>query len=78
MDLGPEVQTEGPGPLQTSVLGLKSPEQVKIEGPISPSCRSAAPAQSTRFAPTAVLLASDEGSPYLGSSLNPNGGDVMI
>src|SRR5579875_339113 len=30
------------------------------------------------IAPTAVLLASDEGSYYLGASLNPNGGDVMI
>ena len=28
-------------------------------------------------APTAVLLASDEGSYYIGASLNPNGGDVM-
>jgi 3-oxoacyl-[acyl-carrier protein] reductase len=25
-----------------------------------------------------VLLASDEGSYYIGASLNPNGGDVMI
>ena len=30
------------------------------------------------IAPTAVLLASDEGSFYIGSTLNPNGGDVMI
>jgi 3-oxoacyl-[acyl-carrier protein] reductase len=30
------------------------------------------------IAPTAVLLASEEGSFYLGASLNPNGGDVMI
>jgi 3-oxoacyl-[acyl-carrier protein] reductase len=30
------------------------------------------------IAPTAVLLASDEGSFYIGASLNPNGGDVMI
>jgi 3-oxoacyl-[acyl-carrier protein] reductase len=30
------------------------------------------------IAPTAVLLASDEGSYYIGASLNPNGGDVMI
>ncbi|MCA7120626.1 MAG: 3-oxoacyl-ACP reductase FabG [Acidibrevibacterium sp.] len=29
-------------------------------------------------APTAVLLASDEGAYYIGASLNPNGGDVMI
>jgi len=30
------------------------------------------------IAPTAVMLASDEGSYYVGASLNPNGGDVMI
>ena len=30
------------------------------------------------IAPTAVLLASDEGSFYIGATLNPNGGDVMI
>ena len=30
------------------------------------------------IAPTAVLLASEEGSYYVGATLNPNGGDVMI
>ena len=30
------------------------------------------------IAPTAVLLASEEGSFYAGATLNPNGGDVMI
>jgi len=30
------------------------------------------------IAPTAVLLASDDGSFYVGATLNPNGGDVMI
>jgi 3-oxoacyl-[acyl-carrier protein] reductase len=30
------------------------------------------------IAPTAVLLASDEGSYFIGASLNPNGGDYMI
>jgi 3-oxoacyl-[acyl-carrier protein] reductase len=30
------------------------------------------------IAPTAVLLASDEGSYYVGATLNPNGGDVMV
>ena len=36
------------------------------------------PGTVDEIAPTAVLLASDEGSYYLGASLNPNGGDVMI
>ena len=30
------------------------------------------------IAPTAVLLASDEGSFYVGATLNPNGGDLMV
>ena len=30
------------------------------------------------IAPTALLLASDDGAYYIGASLNPNGGDVMI
>jgi 3-oxoacyl-[acyl-carrier protein] reductase len=30
------------------------------------------------IAPTAVMLASDEGSYYIGATLNPNGGDVMV
>ena len=36
------------------------------------------PGTVDEIAPTAVLLASEEGSYYLGASLNPNGGDVMI
>jgi 3-oxoacyl-[acyl-carrier protein] reductase len=30
------------------------------------------------IAPTALLLASEEGGYYLGATLNPNGGDVMV
>lgn len=30
------------------------------------------------IAPTAVMLASDEGAYYIGATLNPNGGDVMV
>jgi 3-oxoacyl-[acyl-carrier protein] reductase len=30
------------------------------------------------IAPTAVMLASNDGSYYIGATLNPNGGDVMI
>jgi 3-oxoacyl-[acyl-carrier protein] reductase len=36
------------------------------------------PGRIEEIAPTAVLLASDEGSYYVGASLNPNGGDYMI
>jgi 3-oxoacyl-[acyl-carrier protein] reductase len=30
------------------------------------------------IAPTALLLASDAGSYYVGQTLSPNGGDVML
>jgi 3-oxoacyl-[acyl-carrier protein] reductase len=36
------------------------------------------PGTVEEIAPTAVLLASDEGAYYVGATLNPNGGDVMI
>lgn len=35
-------------------------------------------AEVSEIAPCAVLLASDEGSYFLGASINPNGGDYMI
>jgi 3-oxoacyl-[acyl-carrier protein] reductase len=34
--------------------------------------------QVEEIAPTAVLLASEEGSYYVGVTMNPNGGDVML
>lgn len=36
------------------------------------------PATVDEIAPTALLLASEEGAYYLGATLNPNGGDVMV
>jgi 3-oxoacyl-[acyl-carrier protein] reductase len=36
------------------------------------------PGTVDEIAPTAVLLASDEGAYYIGATMNPNGGDVMI
>ena len=36
------------------------------------------PGRVDEIAPTAVMLASDDGAYYIGATLNPNGGDVMI
>ena len=36
------------------------------------------PGQVTEIAPTAVLLASEEGAYYIGATMNPNGGDIML
>ena len=35
-------------------------------------------ARPAEIAPTAVLLASDDGAFYVGQTLSPNGGDVML
>jgi 3-oxoacyl-[acyl-carrier protein] reductase len=64
-----------PGPVDTA-LYLGIPEDWRrrkmAEMPIG------RPGTVDEIAPTAVLLASDEGSFYVGATLNPNGGDVMI
>jgi 3-oxoacyl-[acyl-carrier protein] reductase len=36
------------------------------------------PGTIDEIAPTALLLAADDGAYYVGASLNPNGGDIMI
>ena len=36
------------------------------------------PGSVDEIAPTALLLAADDGAYYVGASLNPNGGDIMI
>ena len=36
------------------------------------------PGSVDEIAPTAVLLASDDGAYFIGAALNPNGGDFMI
>ena len=35
-------------------------------------------AEPEEIAPTALLLASEEGSFYCGATLSPNGGEVMV
>jgi 3-oxoacyl-[acyl-carrier protein] reductase len=73
--LGVTVNAIAPGPTDTDIL-LGMPEgwraQKMAELPIG---RFARPEE---IAPTAVLLASDDGAFYLGQTLSPNGGDVML
>ncbi len=64
-----------PGPIDTELFRNIPPlwrERKLAELPIGRAGRV------DEIAPTAVLLASDEGSYYVGATLNPNGGDVMI
>jgi 3-oxoacyl-[acyl-carrier protein] reductase len=72
---GIRVNAIAPGPTETPSLteAPREPlDQLKAEIPLS---RFATPEE---IAPTAVLLASDEGSYYTGSILNVSGGHAMI
>ena len=72
---GITVNAIAPGPIDTDLLRhLPKPwlERKMAEVPLH------RPGRVDEIAPTALLLASDEGAYYLGSTLNPNGGDVMV
>ena len=72
---GVTVNAIAPGPTDTDILLGMPPEwraQKMAELPIG---RFASPEE---IAPTALLLASDDGAFYLGQTLSPNGGDVML
>ncbi len=72
---GVTVNAIAPGPTDTDILLGMPPEwraQKMAELPIG---RFATPEE---IAPTALLLASDDGAFYLGQTLSPNGGDVML
>ena len=64
-----------PGPVETELFrGLPEAWRKRklAELPIGRA------ATVNEIAPVAVLLASDEGSYFVGATLNPNGGDYMI
>lgn len=77
-----EIATEGltvnaicPGPVDTELFrslpeGFRTAKLAEL--PIG------RPAKPEEIAPVAVMLASDAGAYFLGSTLNPNGGDYMI
>jgi len=69
------VNAIAPGPVDTELF-RKIPEDWRTrklaEIPLH------RPATVDEIAPTALLLASEEGGYYLGATLNPNGGDVMV
>ena len=72
---GVTVNAIAPGPTDTDILLGMPPEwraQKMAELPIG---RFATPEE---IAPTALLLASDDGAFYVGQTLSPNGGDVML
>jgi 3-oxoacyl-[acyl-carrier protein] reductase len=64
-----------PGPIDTELLAKMPEEWKKRKFGELPIKRAG---HVDEIAPTAVLLASDEGAYYVGATLNPNGGDVMV
>ena len=72
---GITVNAIAPGPIDTELF-RKLPEEWRkrklAELPIGRA------GTVNEIAPTALLLASEDGAYYLGATLNPNGGDVMV
>ena len=69
------VNAIAPGPINTPLLARDTPEWRANKLAELPIQRFG---EVTEVAPTAVLLASDEGSYYVGQTLSPNGGDTML
>jgi 3-oxoacyl-[acyl-carrier protein] reductase len=72
---GVTVNAIAPGPTDTDILLGMSPDWRAKKMAELPIGRFARPEE---IAPTAVLLASDDGAFYVGQTLSPNGGDVML
>ena len=69
------VNAIAPGPIDTKMNNALSEEYRNWKKAQLPIGRFGSPEE---IAPTAVLLASDDGNYYAGQTLSPNGGDVMI
>jgi 3-oxoacyl-[acyl-carrier protein] reductase len=69
------VNAIAPGPVNTRLSEDLTEEWKAWKRAQLPIGRFGSPEE---IAPTAVLLASDEGSFYVGQTLSPNGGDIML
>ena len=72
---GITVNCLNPGPIDTPLLRALPPEWLDTKIKELPIGRFGRPEE---VAPAALLLASEEGSYFVGASLNMNGGDVMV
>jgi 3-oxoacyl-[acyl-carrier protein] reductase len=72
---GVTVNGIAPGPVETDLLNGLSDSWRSMKQAQLPIGRFG---QTGEIAPTALLLASDAGSFYVGQTLSPNGGDVMV
>jgi NAD(P)-dependent dehydrogenase (short-subunit alcohol dehydrogenase family) len=69
------VNAIAPGPIQTPMVEGETEEWRSAKLAELPIGRFG---EVDEVTPTAILLASDEGSYYVGQTLGPNGGDVML
>ena len=72
---GITANTINPGPINTPLLNSLPQEWLTKKRSELPIGRFG---EVHEIAPAALLLASDEGSYFIGASINPNGGDYMI
>ncbi len=69
------VNAMAPGPIETAMLASETDEWTRAKLASLPIGRFGAVSE---VVPTAVFLASDESTYYVGQTLGPNGGDVML
>ena len=69
------VNAVAPGPISTGIMPSESDEQEEVLKAALPIWRFGAVEE---VAPTVVFLASDDASYYVGQTLGPNGGAVML
>jgi 3-oxoacyl-[acyl-carrier protein] reductase len=69
------VNAVAPGPISTGIMPAESEELEEARKVALPIRRFG---EVNEVAPTAVFLASDDSSYYVGQTLGPNGGDVML
>jgi 3-oxoacyl-[acyl-carrier protein] reductase len=72
---GVQVNAIAPGPILTDMMAEETEEWAARKLAELPMARFGQPHE---VAPTAVFLASDDSSYYVGQTLCPNGGDVML
>ena len=72
---GVHVNAIAPGPILTDMMAQETEEWAAQKLSELPIRRFG---QAEEVAPTAVFLASDDSSYYVGQTLGPNGGDVML
>ena len=67
-----------PGPIATEIIPRTGPPDPEEEARLAESLPIGRVGAVEEVAPTAVFLASDDSSYYVGQVLGPNGGDVML